>query len=147
IPCSTWSGSSTHRETGSSCAFKRRIRCSIKKRRASFWRAWSRGRSAKLRTNAKPLAPLVMAILLTTACRQDMHDQPKYQPLERSAFFEDGRASRPILAGTIAQGQLRDDEQFYTGKSGDKPVTTFPFPVTQEVLARGRQRFNIYCSP
>jgi hypothetical protein len=87
------------------------------------------------------------ALLLTTACRQDMHDQPKYQPLERSAFFEDGRASRPLPAGTVAQGQLREDEQLYTGKSGDKPVTTFPFPITRAVLERGRQRFNIYCSP
>jgi mono/diheme cytochrome c family protein len=85
--------------------------------------------------------------LLLTACRQDMHDQPKYQPLERSDFFEDGRASRPLPAGVVAQGQLRDDEHLYTGKSGDKPVTTFPFPITKEILARGQQRFNIYCSP
>ena len=88
-----------------------------------------------------------MLLLLTTACRQDMHDQPKYQPLERSAFFEDGRASRPLLAGTIAQGHLRDDEHLYTGKSGDQPATTFPFPITKAILERGQQRFNIYCAP
>ncbi len=76
-----------------------------------------------------------------------MHDQPKYQPLERSAFFEDGRASRPLLPGTIAQGQLRDNDHLYTGKLGDKPATTFPFPITKETLARGQQRFDIYCSP
>jgi len=86
-------------------------------------------------------------LLMATGCRQDMHDQPKYQPLERSAFFEDGRASRPLLAGTIAQGQLREDAHLYTGKSGKDPVTTFPFPVTEKVLRRGQQRFNIYCSP
>ena len=88
-----------------------------------------------------------MLLLLTTACRQDMHDQPKYQPLERSAFIEDGRASRPLLAGTIAQGHLRDDEHLYTGKSGDQPATTFPFPITKAILERGQQRFNIYCAP
>jgi hypothetical protein len=94
-----------------------------------------------------PKSLLLLLLLTLTACRQDMHDQPKYQPLERSAFFEDGRASRPLLAGTIAQGQLRDDEHLYTGKSGDKPVTTFPFPITEEVLVRGQERFNIYCAP
>jgi mono/diheme cytochrome c family protein len=76
-----------------------------------------------------------------------MHDQPKYQPLEHSAFFEDGRASRPLLAGTIAQGHLREDEQLYTGKAGDEPVATFPFPITERELRRGQDRFNIYCSP
>ncbi len=85
--------------------------------------------------------------LLLSGCRQDMHDQPKYQPLERSAFFEDGRASRPLVPGTIAQGQLHEDEKLYTGKSNDKPITTFPFPITAEVLERGRQRYDIYCSP
>ena len=76
-----------------------------------------------------------------------MHDQPKYQPLERSAFFEDGRASRPLVPGTIAQGQLHDNDHLYTGKLGDKPATTFPFPITKEILARGQQRFDIFCSP
>ena len=90
------------------------------------------------------LAALMLAL---SGCRQDMHDQPKYQPLEHSSFFEDGRASRPLLVGTIAQGQLRDDEHLYTGKSGKDPVTTFPFPITEQTLRRGRERFNIYCSP
>jgi hypothetical protein len=90
---------------------------------------------------------LLLLLLLTTACRQDMHDQPKYKPLGRSAFFEDGRASRPLVAGTIAQGHLYDDELLYTGKIGDKPAPTFPFPVTMDVLRRGQQRFNIYCTP
>ena len=98
-----------------------------------------------MRNSEKPL--VLLLALLSSACRQDMHDQPKYQPLERSAFFEDGRASRPLLADTIAQGQLREDEHLYTGKSGGEPVTTFPFPITPETLARGQQRFNIYCSP
>jgi mono/diheme cytochrome c family protein len=76
-----------------------------------------------------------------------MHDQPKYQPLERSAFFDDQRASRPVLPGTVARGQLREDEAFYTGTAGGAPVEEFPFPVTREVLARGRERYDVYCSP
>ena len=90
----------------------------------------------------------IPALLITlVGCRQDMHDQPKYQPLEHSNFFQDGRASRPILAGTVARGQLREDEHLYTGKSGKDPVSTFPFPITEKVLKRGQERYNIYCSP
>src|SRR4051812_6170332 len=91
---------------------------------------------------------IAFCLLVTAAgCRQDMHDQPKYQPLEHSVFFEDGRASRPLLAGTIARGHLREDEQLYTGKSGNDPVTAFPFPVDEKTLRRGQERYDIYCSP
>lgn len=55
---------------------------------------------------------------LSAGCRQDMHDQPKYEPLDKSAFFADGRASRPLPEGTVARNQLRDDAPFYTGKTG-----------------------------
>jgi hypothetical protein len=77
-----------------------------------------------------------------------MHDQPKYIPLRPSEFFTDGRSARPIPEGTVARGHLNDDALFYTGKGPDgKPVDTFPFPVTKEVILRGQQRFNIYCTP
>jgi mono/diheme cytochrome c family protein len=99
----------------------------------------------KLRTSLALATSLLL--LFTTACRQDMHDQPKYKPLGRSAFFEDGRASRPLVAGTIAQGHLHDDELLYTGKVGDKPAPIFPFPITMDTLRRGQERFNIYCTP
>lgn len=85
-------------------------------------------------------------LLLATGCRQDMHNQPKYKPLAGSEFFADGRASRPLMEGTIARGHLKTDEHLYTGKVGGKPVDTFPFPVTRPVLERGRERFNIYCA-
>ena len=88
-----------------------------------------------------------IAISLLTSCRQDMHDQPKYKPLAESSFFEDQRASRPLLEDTVARGHLREDTKLYTGREGADPVTTFPFPITREVLERGQQRFNIYCSP
>jgi hypothetical protein len=90
---------------------------------------------------------LTIALLITTGCRQDMHDQPRYKPLARSSFFEDGRASRPLVAGTIARGHLHEDTRLYTGKEGDDPITKFPFPITKALLERGQQRFNIYCSP
>jgi mono/diheme cytochrome c family protein len=76
-----------------------------------------------------------------------MHDQPKYIPLRPSTFFEDGRSQRPLVEGTVARGHLREDQEFYTGKVKDQPAQDFPSPITREVLARGQQRFNIYCAP
>jgi mono/diheme cytochrome c family protein len=84
---------------------------------------------------------------LLCGCRQDMHDQPKYRPLAASNFFKDRRSERPLIEGTVARGQLRADEGFYTGKRGKDTVAEFPLPVTRELLQRGQQRFNIYCSP
>lgn len=60
---------------------------------------------------------LMQVVILAAGCRQDMHDQPRYEPLEPSTFFEDGRSSRPPVEGTIARGQLKEDFQFYTGKT------------------------------
>jgi mono/diheme cytochrome c family protein len=85
--------------------------------------------------------------LLLAGCRQDMHDQPKYKPLARSDFFADQRASRPLVEGTISRGHLREDTLRFTGKTDGKPVDLFPYPVTAEVMARGRERFDIFCSP
>jgi len=89
----------------------------------------------------------VAIALFTAACRQDMHDQPRHEPLEGSAFFQDGRASRPLVEGTVARGHLRLDDHFYIGKVNGDLVKTFPFAITKEVLARGQERYNIYCSP
>jgi len=87
------------------------------------------------------------AITLTTACRIDMHVQPRQNPLSRSDFYADQRSARQPVEGTIARGQLHEDTYFYTGKIGNNPGDVMPFPVTKEVLARGRERFNIFCAP
>jgi len=95
------------------------------------------------------LAALALLLAATTvACRQDMQDQPKYIPLRPTEFFTDGRSARPLIAGTVARGHLDDDAAFYTGKDADgKFVAEFPFPVTKDVIERGRERFDIYCTP
>lgn len=85
--------------------------------------------------------------LLVAGCRQDMHDQPRYEPLEASTFFEDGRASRPLVTGTVARGQARTDTHLYTGKVNGKLAETLPFAVSQALLERGRERYEIYCVP
>jgi len=93
------------------------------------------------------LAVAALAALGAIGCRQDMHDQPKLQPLERSDFFSDGRASRPPVDGAVARGELRDDTHLYTGFVDGELAEAFPFAVTREVVDRGHQRFDIFCSP
>jgi mono/diheme cytochrome c family protein len=90
---------------------------------------------------------VVVALLGLSACRQDMHDQPKYIPLRESTFFADGRSARPVVPGTVARDQLHDDALLYTGKVDGADATVFPFPIDERVMARGRERFDIYCSP
>ena len=92
-------------------------------------------------------AVAALATLSLAGCRSDMHVQPRYNPLDQSEFFEDGRSARPAVPGTVARGQLRIDEHLYTGKVNGVPVDSFPFPVTPKVLERGRERYNIYCTP
>jgi mono/diheme cytochrome c family protein len=89
----------------------------------------------------------LLAIILFSACRLDMHVQPKQNPYARSDFFPDQRSERPPVEGTVARGQLDADAYFYTGKLGSSPGDYLPFPVTKAVLDRGRERYNIYCSP
>ena len=93
-------------------------------------------------------AALLLAAVTLSGCRQDMQDQPRFIPLRPSGFFDDGRSERPLIEGTVARGHLNDDLALYTGKGADgKPLDTFPFPVTKDVVARGQERFNVYCSP
>ena len=90
---------------------------------------------------------LLTAIAALSGCRLDMHVQPRQNPLSRSDFFPDQRSERPPVEGTVARGQLREDTYFYTGKIGNNPGNYMPFPVTEDVLRRGRERYNIYCAP
>lgn len=86
-------------------------------------------------------------MLLLTSCKQDMADQPRYGPLAASDFFADGRSARPLVDGTVARGQLRENTVLYTGFSGKTLVSEIPVPVTKAVLERGQNRYNIYCTP
>jgi cytochrome c len=86
-------------------------------------------------------------LIALIACRQDMHNQPRYKPLAATEFFGDGRSARPEIEGTVARGHLRIDQARYTGKVNDQEVDYFPFPITRADLERGQERFNIFCSP
>jgi mono/diheme cytochrome c family protein len=113
-------------------------------------------------------------VLFTTGCRQDMQDQPRMKPYRSTTFFTNGLSSRPPVAGTVPRGFLRADKEFFTGKkrsstagsasagstsgastptagtnqavSYPDDVEEMPIPVTAELVARGRERFEIFCS-
>lgn len=89
------------------------------------------------------------ACLILTGCelRQAMYDQEKYEPLEKSTFFADGQSWRPQVEGTIARGELREDTHFYEGIVNGELSNVLPIDLNKEVLERGQQRYNIYCSP
>jgi len=86
-------------------------------------------------------------LLGAAACRQEMYDQPKYEPLEASAFFPDQRSARHLVEGTVSRGSLSDDARFHTGRERGQLVTAFPRPAARGVLERGRERYDIFCAP
>jgi len=92
--------------------------------------------------------PFVLLLALTgVGCRQDMHDAPRYDPLEASAFLPGGASAQPLVPGTVARGQEHADTLLYTGTLDGEPSPVFPFSITRADLDRGEERFNIYCSP
>lgn len=93
------------------------------------------------------LTAIALATVAAAGCRQDMHDAPRYDPLEASELFSNGSSARPIVAGTVARGQLHDDAYLHTGKGPDGlPVTEFPFAITRADLDRGQERFDAFCA-
>ena len=93
---------------------------------------------------------LLMASMVLTAlngCHTDMRDQPRYETLEASDFFANGQSARPLVKGTVARGSLNDDTVFLTGKSGGEFVAQMPIEIDGALLARGQERFNIFCAP
>ena len=90
---------------------------------------------------------IAVAALSIAGCNTDMWVQQKTAPLSQSDFFSDGQSARPLVPGTIPRGHLREDGVFYTGIENGKWVDKIPVPVTMDLLKRGRDRFDIYCSP
>ncbi|HEX4757333.1 MAG TPA: cytochrome c [Terracidiphilus sp.] len=115
----------------------------------SFWRKGGIPRTSISRALA---LTGFSALLLVAGCRQDMQDQPRMVPQRGSDVFADHRGARPQVLNTIARGQLHEDSYFYTGvvKGANgyrEEQNLMPFPVTMQVLKRGQERFNIYCTP
>lgn len=105
------------------------------------WRPAPAGRAARV-------GAILLAAAALAGCRQDMHQAPRYDPLEKSDFFADGRAARPLVEHTVARGFLREDVALYTGKQPNGAfVETIPVPVDKALLERGQDRYNVYCAP
>ncbi len=82
-----------------------------------------------------------------SGCNTDLWVQPKTKTLEKNDFFMAGQSARPLVEGAVARGHLREDEVFFTGIQNGAWVNDLPMPVTEELLKRGQERYNIYCSP
>lgn len=90
---------------------------------------------------------LAAGMALGAGCRQDMHDAPRYDPLEASAVLPAMASAQPLVAGTIPRGGLRQDPWLYTGQVNGETVAAFPFDITAADLDRGEERYDIFCSP
>lgn len=93
------------------------------------------------------IGAFLLVALGASACRQDMHDQPRYEPNSPSRFFPDGTSVRPLVEGVVARGTLLDDSALTTGEVDGKPVATNPLDVDRGLLERGQERYGIYCTP
>jgi cytochrome c553 len=98
-----------------------------------------------LRTTKLALALLATA-LVVTGCGRNMFDQPRADTYEASPYFADGAASRPLLEGTVSRERGNVDPSFYSGQGPDGMVTELPLELSMEVLARGQERYDIFCS-
>ncbi len=102
-----------------------------------------------VRTVRKELTLLFVLILLSwgEGCAPNMSKQPRYKPLAPSTFFADGRSARPAVPGTVAHEAVRSDPAISTGRVDGEAIRRVPLPITRELLERGRDRFDIFCSP
>lgn len=86
------------------------------------------------------------ATLVLTACGRNMFDQPRAETYEASPYFADGASARPLIDGTVSRDRGGVDSSFFTGQGPDGLLTEIPFEVDIEVLRRGQERYDIYCS-
>jgi len=93
------------------------------------------------------IAASFSGMILLAGCRQDMHNQPKFYPQRGTTFYADGRSVRPQVENTVARGQLNEDDYFHTGLMNGQEGNALPFPVNMDVLARGQEQYNVYCTP
>ncbi len=94
---------------------------------------------ARARVSTSPL-PRIQPI-------RDMARQPKFKAQAANPMFADGRAMRPAVPGTVAHGELHAEVAYWTGRTAEGWVTAFPVEVTDRLVRRGEERYDIYCSP
>ncbi len=91
---------------------------------------------------------LLIGALALMGCRQDMHDQPRYRLNAASDFWSDRRAARPAVKGTVPRNMNKaGNPGYWTGEVGGKPVEVLPVPLTKALLERGKDRYQVFCTP
>ncbi len=90
---------------------------------------------------------LLSALIILTGCGRNMYDQARYEPYDASPMFEDGTSSRLLPEGTVSRSRGEVSEVFFTGQGENGLATEVPLELTEAVLQRGQERYNIYCSP
>lgn len=123
------------------------MRTGYSRLKPEFQRRTSQQRASEAQALVRLGIGLTLVASILAGCRLDMHLQPKYKPYSPTSFFDDGRSERQPAPGTVARGHLHSDELLYTGKESGVLSDRFPFPITRADLERGRERYNIYCSP
>ena len=93
------------------------------------------------------LGAATASMLVLAGCRQDMQDEPKFFPQRGTTFYTDGRSVRPQVANTVARNQGSEGSYFYTGLVNGKEGDGLPIDLTAETMARGQERYNVYCTP
>jgi mono/diheme cytochrome c family protein len=96
---------------------------------------------------AMRIATAAAAMAVLAGCRQDMQDQPKMFPQRGTTFYADGRSVRPQVENTVARNQGDDNSYFNTGLINGKEGDGLPIDLTADTMARGQERFNVYCTP
>lgn len=101
----------------------------------------------KRHLNLWPYAVGLLAIPMLAGCNTDMWVQPKNLTQSESTFFPNDSSARTLVPHTVALGHLQEDTPFFTGYQNGKLVTEIPVPVTEQLLKRGQDRFEIFCTP
>ena len=84
--------------------------------------------------------------LALAGCHRNMYDQPKFLPYQQNLYFPKEQVDRKPVEHTVPRGAFDDGSVFYTGKNGNVLATDFPVPVTADLVAKGREQFDINCS-
>ena len=93
------------------------------------------------------LVPIITLSFVLSACGMNMYDQPKVQWEEKTPFLPNGVSVQPIPEGTVSRQRGAVAESFYTGIGAEGLIAESPIPMSYELLERGQERYNIYCSP
>lgn len=99
------------------------------------------------RRSLRLLAALAVGMLVLTSCGRNMFDQPRVDAFDSSPFFADGSGMRPIPEGTVSRERGPLEPAFLTGMGPTGFLAELPVELTEDLLLRGKERYDIYCSP